>query len=192
MASKVGSTWYLAIRLTPKPGQQVAELAMRGYVPDAAGAIVYAGVVLTSRRDGEWGYKAMCETMGPHEAAAPCKLLDLLSPLDPKVETFAAAWRERVAAHHAARRARPKVRPGDVIEFERTHRVHGRAEGPQVPGLRLPPASRRSRADPLRHARHQARPHRPHERQSDPGPGRARRRARGGRDGSGRHLTVAW
>ncbi|CTQ34820.1 DUF6927 domain-containing protein [Jannaschia rubra] len=118
MASKVGSTWYLAIRLAPKPGRQAAELPMRGYVPDAAGAIVYAGIVLTSRRDGEWGYKDMCETMGPHEAAAPLKLLDLLSPLDPEVETYAAAWRDRVAAHHAARRARPKVRPGDVIEFD--------------------------------------------------------------------------
>ena len=118
MASKVGSVWYLAIRLTPKPGREMSEPLTRGYVPDAAGAIVYAGIVLTSRRDGEWGYKAMCETMGPHEAAAPGKLLDLLSPLVPEVETFAGAWRERVAAHHAARRARPKVRPGDVVEFD--------------------------------------------------------------------------
>jgi hypothetical protein len=118
MASKVGSVWYLAVRLTQKPGRQPSEPLMRGCVPDAAGAIVYAGIVLTSRRNGEWGYKAMCETMGPHEAAAPLKLLDLLSPLDSQVETFAAAWRERVAANHAARRVRPKVRPGDVVEFD--------------------------------------------------------------------------
>jgi hypothetical protein len=118
MASKVGNTWYLAIRLTPKPDREMPAPLMRSYVPDVAGAIVYAGIVLTSRRDGEWGYKDMCETMGPHEAAAPCKLLDLLSPLDPEVETYAAAWRERVAAHHAARRARPSVRPDDVIEFD--------------------------------------------------------------------------
>ena len=117
MASKVGRTWYLAIRLAPKPGREMPAPLMRGYVSDAAGMIVYAGIVLTSRRDGEWGYKAMWETMGPHEAAAPLKLLDLLSPLDPEVETYAAAWRERVAAHHAARRTRPKIRPGDVIEF---------------------------------------------------------------------------
>ena len=118
MASKVGSTWYLAIRLTPKPGRETPPLLMRGYVPDAVGAIVYAGIVLTSRRDGEWGYKDMCETMGPHEAAAPLKLLDLLSPLDPEVETYANGWRARVAAHHAARRARPSVRPGDMVEFD--------------------------------------------------------------------------
>jgi hypothetical protein len=118
MASKVGSVWYLAVRLTPKPGRETPTPLMRGYVPDASGAIVYAGIVLTSRRDGEWGYKDMCETMGPHEAAAPRKLLDVLSPLDPEVETFAAAWRERVMAHHAARRARLSVRPGDVVEFD--------------------------------------------------------------------------
>ena len=118
MASKVGSVWYLAVRLTPKPGRETSELLMRGYVPDAAGAIIYAGIVLTSRRDGEWGYKAMCETMGPHEAAAPLKLLDLLSPLNSEVETFAAGWRDRVAACHAARRARLSVRPGDVVEFD--------------------------------------------------------------------------
>jgi hypothetical protein len=118
MASKVGSVWYLAIRLVPKPGREMPEPLMRGYVPDAAGAIVYAGIVLTSRRDGEWGYKDMCEIMGPHEAAAPLRLLDLLSSLDLGVETYAVAWRERVAAHHAARRVRPKVRPGDVIEFD--------------------------------------------------------------------------
>jgi hypothetical protein len=118
MASKVGSVWYLAIRLAPKPGREMPKPLMHGYVRDATGAIVHAGIVLTFRRDGEWGYKDMCETMGPHEAAAPPKLLDLLSPLDPEVETFAAAWRERVAAHHMARRARPKVRPGDVIEFD--------------------------------------------------------------------------
>jgi hypothetical protein len=125
MASKVGSTWYLAVRLIPKPGREVPEPLMRRYVPDASGAVVYAGIVLTSRRDGEWGYKDMCETMGPHEVAAPLKLLDLLSPLDPKVETFAAAWRERVAAHHAAKRARLSVRPGDVVEFDEAIELTG-------------------------------------------------------------------
>ena len=118
MASKVGSTWYVAIRLTPKPGAAPNIPPLRGYVPDATGAIVYAGVILTQRHQGEWGYKDLCETMGPHEAQAPARLLALLSPLDPDVETHATAWRERVAAHDAAKRARPKVRPGDVVEFD--------------------------------------------------------------------------
>ena len=118
MASKVGSTWYVAIRLTPKAGAAADALPLRGYVPDATGAIVYAGVILTSRKDGEWGYKDLCETMGPFEAEAPARLLALLSPLDAGVETHATAWRERVAAYHAAKCARPKVRPGDVVEFD--------------------------------------------------------------------------
>lgn len=118
IASKVGSVWYLAIRLTPKPGQEVAEPPMRGYVPDDTGRIVYAGVVLTSRRDGEWGYKDLCETMGPHEAQAPLKLLDLLSPLDPETGRYAQGWRDKVRATHEARRGRLKVRAGDVIEFD--------------------------------------------------------------------------
>jgi hypothetical protein len=118
MASKVRSVWYLAIRLAPKPGHDVADVARRGYVPDASGAIVYAGIVLTSRNDGEWGYKDLCESMGPHDAEAPLKLLELLSPLDPEADTYAGAWRDRVRAAHAARRARLKVRAGDVIEFD--------------------------------------------------------------------------
>ena len=115
MASKVGRVWYLAVRLTPKPGHGPADPPMRGYVPDAAGRIVYAGVVLTSRRDGEWGYK---DLWGPHEAAAPLKLLDLPSPLDPEAGRYAQGWREKVRAHHAAKRDRLKVRAGDVIEFD--------------------------------------------------------------------------
>lgn len=118
MASKVGSVWYLAIRLVPKPGHDGSGLPLRGYVPDRAGAIVYAGIVLTSRRDGEWGYKDLSESMGPHEAAAPLKLLALLSPVDPEADTYAGAWRGRVRATHEARRARLKVRAGDVIEFD--------------------------------------------------------------------------
>ena len=117
MASKVGSTWYVAIRLTPKPGADV-DTIRRGYLPDDAGAITYAGIILTRRDRGEWGYKDMCETMGPHQAEAPQKLIALLSPLDPEIETYAGAWRDRVEAHHAARRARLKVRAGDVIEFD--------------------------------------------------------------------------
>ncbi|MGR3436137.1 MAG: DUF6927 domain-containing protein [Shimia sp.] len=118
IASKVGSTWYVAIRLIPKSDAAADVLPLRGYVLDATGAIVYAGVILTSRKDGEWGYKDMCETMGPHEAQPPAKPLALLSPPDPEVETHAKAWRERVAAFHAARRARLKVRAGDVVEFD--------------------------------------------------------------------------
>ena len=118
MASKVGSVWYLAIRLTPKPGRAIAESIMRGYVPDAAGAITYAAVVMTSRRDGEWGYKDLCESMGPSDAQAPLKLLSLLSPLDLETDRYAQGWRDRVRATHEAKRKQLKVRAGDVVEFD--------------------------------------------------------------------------
>ena len=116
MASKVGSTWYVAIRLTPKPGREIAGPVMSGCVPDENGAITYAGVILTNRHDGEWGYKDLCESMGPVQAEAPLKLLPLLSPLDPASDRHAQAWRERVAAHHASRRARTRIAPGDRFE----------------------------------------------------------------------------
>ena len=118
MASKVGTTWYLAIRLAPKPDADMPGPVMSGYVPDAAGAVVYAGVALTARQGGEWGYKSLCETMGPHEAGAPLKLLALLSPLDPETDRCAQAWRDTVRATHEARRRQLKVRAGDVIEFD--------------------------------------------------------------------------
>ena len=117
MASRVGTTWYLAIRLAPKPDADMPGPVLSGYVPDAAGTITYAGVVLTGRARGEWGYKSLCEGMGPHEAAAPLKLLALLSPLDPEMDRHAQAWRDRVRATHEARRKQLRVHPGDVIEF---------------------------------------------------------------------------
>ena len=118
MASKVGRVWYLAIRLTPKPDVQLAEPIVRGYVPDDMGRIVYAGVVLTARQGGEWGYKDLCEAMGPHEAGAPLKLLALLSPLDPETDRCAQAWRDNVRATHEAKRKQLRSRPGDIVEFD--------------------------------------------------------------------------
>ena len=138
MASKVGSVWYLAIRLTPKPGAGIAEAAVRGYVPNATGSIVYAGVVMTSRSDGEGGYKDLCESMGPSDAAAPLKLLPLLSPLDPETDRHAQGWRDRVRATHAARRGR--------------HRRNRRDRPVYVLGVR-PPLPRGGRPAVHRHRR---------------------------------------
>ena len=118
MASKVGRAWYLAIRLAPKPGADMPDHVVSGYMPDAAGAVTYAGVVLTDRCRGEWGYKSLCETMGPTRAEAPLALLELLSPLDEDKASHAPGWRERVAAHHAARRVRVTIRLGDRFETE--------------------------------------------------------------------------
>jgi hypothetical protein len=60
-------------------------------------------VILLSGRGGEWGYKDMDEGMGPNEVNCPLYLLDVAGP---PVGTYAAEWRERVKAFHAAKRAR--------------------------------------------------------------------------------------
>lgn len=59
-----GSTFYAAVRDT-RTGE------------------VDAFVALTARSKGyyNWGYKDMDERMGPNEASAPARVLDLLSPL---------------------------------------------------------------------------------------------------------------
>ena len=118
MASKVGRAWYLAIRLAPNPGETLPEGHHAGYVRNVEGAITFAAVALTSRSDSAWGYKGLSESMGPFEAAAPLKLLALLSPLDPAADRYAQAWRDKVRAVHEARRARLTVRAGDVIEVD--------------------------------------------------------------------------
>ena len=74
-------------------------------------------MVLTARQGGEWGYKDLCEAMGPHEAAAPLKFLALLSPLDPETDRHAQAWRDNVRATHEAKRKQLRARPGDIVEF---------------------------------------------------------------------------
>ena len=191
MTSKVGSVWYLAIRLTPKAdGHSSADPPMRGYVPDALGRIVYAGVVLTSRQDGEWGYKDLCESMGPHEAGAPLKLLSLLSPLDPEAGHYAQGWRDKVRATHEAKRSRLKVRAGDVIEFPQPVELSGGLKSRRFEAFAYH-RNTRSRAQILyrtldtRHA-HTVRMRRE-------GPARARRpprRPRRGREGAGGRLKM--
>lgn len=56
---------------------------------------IFGAVVLTTVKKNElynFGYKAIAETMGPHECRAPKKLLDMLSPID---DEYSAAWRKR-------------------------------------------------------------------------------------------------
>ena len=125
MASRVGATWYMAVRLAPKPGRRIPERWLAEYARAADGSITYAAVVLTSRQGGEWGYKDLSEGLGPYEAKAPLKLLALLSPLIPDNDRFAADWRERVRAHHAAKRERVKIAPGDRFEVGTSFRFGG-------------------------------------------------------------------
>lgn len=60
-------------------------------------SIRYIRCDLLQRRDGEWGYKAMDESMAPYYYSCPLRYLDMAKELSP-------GWREKVRAHHARRR----------------------------------------------------------------------------------------
>jgi hypothetical protein len=66
-----------------------------------------------ARREPGWGYKDMDESMGPVEVNCPLSFLSQAS----EPEGYAVEWRERVRAHHAAKKARPKAAPGAVVEY---------------------------------------------------------------------------
>lgn len=107
--SKVGSTWYAAIRCAPKPGNV---LAADTYETDPDGSFTFAAIFLIRYDRGCFGYKDMDETAGPNEARAPATLLDKLSPMrDPA--GYAAAWRQRRWDWAAI----PSYKDGDVIEL---------------------------------------------------------------------------
>ena len=104
MASKVGSTWYAAIRLTPKPGREIAGPVMSGCVPDENGAITYAGVVLTDRHGGEWGYKEHVRGHGPDPGGGAAQAL--VAALAPR------SGRPTAMRRHGASAWRPITRRG--------------------------------------------------------------------------------
>ena len=90
-ASKVGSTWYAAAKVTSLDGSPVEDAT---YVTDEDGSITFAAVFLTRYDEGCWGYKDMEENAGPVESRAPLSLLALLSELmDP--DSYAHGWRRR-------------------------------------------------------------------------------------------------
>ncbi|HCD9750883.1 hypothetical protein ABL975_25980 [Pseudomonas aeruginosa] len=64
---------------------------------------------LLQRRGGEWGYKAMDESMAPYYYSCPLRYLDLAKELSP-------AWRDKVRAHHARRRQSATATAGAVAQ----------------------------------------------------------------------------
>ncbi len=96
-AACVGSTIYGALHVK------------RGY-PGAP--FTTAVVVLTQGQPkfSGFGWKEMCESMGPVESRCPTRILDRLSPPDAlgykgECVTWAQQWRERCRANAAARAA---------------------------------------------------------------------------------------
>lgn len=66
--------------------------------------------------DPRWGYKDICESMGPAEVTCPLAYLEMVPP--PGGE-YAAGWRERVRRYHAERAERSAAgrtaQPGDEV-----------------------------------------------------------------------------
>lgn len=111
--SKVGSTWYVAVRKRPLNGVPIAQ---DHFVTAEDGSFVFAAVFFVRYDQGCFGYKDMDETMGPNEARAPISLIKKLSPLAPASGesdpcAYARAWRARCAAFAGI----PDYKAGDVI-----------------------------------------------------------------------------
>ena len=66
-----------------------------GVYPDLAPgeSIRFIRCDLLQRSGGEWGYKAMDESMAPYYYSCPLRYLDMAKELSP-------GWREMVRAHH--------------------------------------------------------------------------------------------
>lgn len=70
--------------------------------------------LIAKERNGGWGNKGMSEDSGPYHHDCP---LSLLAMTDEPTEGYAAAWRKRVRAHHAAKKAAPKLVIGTIVQY---------------------------------------------------------------------------
>ncbi|MAC57956.1 DUF6927 domain-containing protein [Novosphingobium aquimarinum] len=111
-----GSSHGLKVLASACPGNRVYYAATQ-VITDGKAGEVFAIVCLVrwNPRDKEgfiFGYKDMEESMGPHEADCPARILDLLTPTD---KDYAIDWRARCRAN-LDRRSR-KLADGDRIRF---------------------------------------------------------------------------
>lgn len=87
-------------------------------VKDTATGRVFALVVpfgWAPRSHHNFTYKTMDETVGPVQAHAPAKVLDLLTPTD---STYANEWRTRCREHLARTNQAPALRRGARVVFD--------------------------------------------------------------------------
>lgn len=111
-----GSSHGLKVLASACPGNRVYYAATQ-VTTDGKPGEVFAIVCLVrwNPRDKEgfvFGYKDMEESMGPHEADCPARILDLLTSTD---KEYALDWRQRCRAN-LERRAR-KLADGDRIRL---------------------------------------------------------------------------
>lgn len=90
--------------------------------PWEVGGVVLLYSTGTSRFEGgrELSTKRLPESMGPAEDECPERILRLLSPLTvlyPDGNEHAAQWRERCWKRIRDRKAQPRIKAGDVLDF---------------------------------------------------------------------------
>lgn len=80
---------------------------------------VFALVVLTAFEEGDFFWKIMDESQGPCVWDCPQRILKLLTPLEPKEDSYAAKWREECWNLHETKKTQNSkpYEHGDVVEF---------------------------------------------------------------------------
>lgn len=91
----------------------------------------YGMVILTSRKDGRFGYKDMSEDAQPYYYDAPVKMLDMLDRLDPNPTEQARTWRQKCREHQAAKKTRTVWKAGDRVDNGRAVYVLIEPAGPR-------------------------------------------------------------
>lgn len=93
----VNGIFYAAVESPRRPGEVWALVALTNWVPS---------------EHFNFGFKDMSEDMGPGVHRAPLSVLNALTPTD---HPIALEWRERVAQHHAQRKAVRGLEDGDRV-----------------------------------------------------------------------------
>jgi hypothetical protein len=76
----------------------------------------FAVVYLTSRRNGEFGYKDMDESMGPYYYDCPNRILNKLEVLSPNPSECAKKWRDTCRQKQSTKSV--KIENGQTITFK--------------------------------------------------------------------------
>lgn len=113
-ATKVGSAWFMAVEYSDLD-EKVASI----YDVDT-GPITMGIVVITSRKNGEFGFKIIDENAGPFNTNAPARIINKLSPLTAggKAAEWAARWRDDCRKIEAAKRREKAWHVGDKIKLK--------------------------------------------------------------------------
>lgn len=111
--------------LDAAPVRGTVYAAIRNTHHDTGVDYVFCAVILfkNNEKDG-FGYKDMCESMGPHEVDCPDRIMKLLSPVDRIPNpSYTADWRARVAAAKTRRKRTrdllAELKPGCIIRTPR-------------------------------------------------------------------------